>query len=438
MRRIVLPLLAVGLLAGCTSGGGASPAPAPNGEAVTTPVGFYGQMAATQLPAAPGGFGAAGPAGVAAVGRDDGRDLPGGLEDSDLLVADPSNGRVLLFKARIRGVPSVVTFNADPLDAPAAVAVTPSLRAVVAVSGGYAVLGRDGATAAPVQTVRGGVHYTGIAVAPGEAAVFLASDLGIDRVSVDAGLRASGAPVPLYVDGAVRGIGARTGGDLFFTRDARLSIIPGAAGPAPGAALDVWSFPAGAEPQGVLENSAFNAVVAVAVPVPAAGNGDRFDELDLSRPGGPVSTLALMASPRGVAIDGIHGAFTWTNESGIMQQIEPSPDLTARVYSILARRECASCHVPGATPPDLDFTSAMAAHDSMFDMPSTCTGGGAMRVMPSDSHMSSLIDKLEGAACGPRMLEGTRPLPSIEVDITRQWIDAGAFESGMSHGGHHH
>lgn len=61
---------------------------------------------------------------------------------------------------------------------------------------------------------------------------------------------------------------------------------------------------------------------------------------------------------------------------------------------------------------------------------------GSLRVDDGNAAASALIHKLEGSGCGARMLDGQRPVPRIEIDTIRHWIDSGAFLHDGSHGSH--
>lgn len=96
----------------------------------------------------------------------------------------------------------------------------------------------------------------------------------------------------------------------------------------------------------------------------------------------------------------------------------------------------AGCHGSTAPAGGLALPDVASAHAALVDqapgdMSPSCMGAGAY-VIPGDADGSLLIHKLEGvdasgtAVCGSRMPVGPL-LSQEEIDIVREWIDAGAM-----------
>jgi hypothetical protein len=87
---------------------------------------------------------------------------------------------------------------------------------------------------------------------------------------------------------------------------------------------------------------------------------------------------------------------------------------------------CVECHSGGAPSKGLDLTFEMA-FDEMVDVASL-QQPGVLLVAPGDPDGSYLVIKLEGAAgmVGRKMPRGRPARPQSEIDIVREWIEAGA------------
>jgi hypothetical protein len=456
MTRTLLPLLlAAALAAGCHDGGHffsgklepAPVVPAPP-QADTTPVEIFTSTAtALPAPSAPA-YAAGGPSGIALVRKDTlaGADDPatddGELEDSDALVCDPANSRLVLVKARVRGGPqggAADTFG-PALPSPTALYVTTDRHALAATAPGYTVLDPFGGNA--VAHPLSGGPFVAITLSEVGSVLFIASASGIQRMTVDSLFAPTLTPVPIYDNAGaatIRAIALRSNGDLVFTEGARLRRIASAS--TLNAVDDLATFASGEEPRGVVVNSIGDVVVAV-----ATGATGRFDEIV---PGtGRLSTLALGSAPVGVAVDGRHSAIAWTSAGGIVVSIEPAPDLTKRLLPIFSDRSCIACHFPnsGFTPTNLDLTTALAARATLVAVARDCTAptncapnNHTVRVVAGSSATSFIVDKLVGcrlndpgpspfanASCDTRMPQDLRPVPTVEIDTISRWIDAGA------------
>ncbi|MCA9603016.1 MAG: hypothetical protein KC417_13375 [Myxococcales bacterium] len=102
---------------------------------------------------------------------------------------------------------------------------------------------------------------------------------------------------------------------------------------------------------------------------------------------------------------------------------------------------CFACHGAAGTMGDLDMMTGGkdGAYERMVGIAAMATGGsggdcsasGSQRIVAGDADASLLIQKLEGtvvgggAVCGDRMPIGT-PLTQAQIDVIRDWIDAGA------------
>lgn len=456
MIRKLIPLLLVAALgAGCKDGGHffsgkLEPQPIVPGvpQADTSPIEIFTTMATA--PTSPALAYAGAPTGLALVRQDTigtGQeandatliaDHQGQLEDTDALVCDPGNNRLVLVKSRIRVNPAIARQFGPTLASPTAAFVTVDRHAIVATSAGYSVLDKTGGSADHALT---GGPFQSLAFSDQGAVVFLASASQIQRLSVDGSFAPSAAGVAVIYDNsgsaAIRGLALKANGDLLFTEGSRLRRIAGASNAQ--AVDDLQTFSGSEEPRGVLVNSAGNAVVAV-----STGAGGRLDEIV---PGtGRLSSLTLTAAPVAVAIDGRHSAISWTSAGagGFTTQIEPVPDLTKRLLPFFTDRSCVACHLHNSsfTITEMDLTTPQAARTTLRNVPSDCDG--TLRVKPGDPAGSLLVNKLLGtrvdssASCGDRMpLSPTpdpvtqfnnpqRPVPQIEIDIISRWIAAGA------------
>ncbi len=399
-------------------------------QAATSPVGIF-TVSGTALPAPTGpGYGAAGPAGIAIVPRDEGAPTNlAELEDTDALVCDPDNDRVLLLKSRDRSdvspAPDPVTVFASLVD-PRGVIVTEDRRALVATASGFAALDEGGGLIGAEHALANG-PYRALALASGGLVLFLAGTAGVERVTLDASFAPEGAPALIHSSADVRALALRQNGDLLLVDGTDLLRIPSASSAGPGSAQTVFPFTSGDEPRAVVVNSAGNAVVAVE----ETGGGGRLDEIvvdhgTLLSPDGSVA-LAVAEAPRALAISGRQSAFFWTGATGAFVQIEAAPDLGERLVPFFEDRGCTGCHngAPGFTVTPLDLTSAAAAFATLVGVPRDCTPPSGDRVAPGDPGISFLVEKLEPApGCGVRMPQGLRPVPVVEVDIVRKWIES--------------
>lgn len=108
--------------------------------------------------------------------------------------------------------------------------------------------------------------------------------------------------------------------------------------------------------------------------------------------------------------------------------VSTAPDFETQIQPILTR-SCAvvGCH-SGAFPTQGLNLSAGLSHAALVGRPSTVVGG-AVLVRPGDAANSYLLVKLTCTSCpsGLRMPRFGPPLPGDEIDLIRDWIDAGAL-----------
>lgn len=440
-------------------------------QAATTPVAAF-SAEGTSFPLPPGGYGAAGPRGLWIVRTDLGEvSARTSLEEADAVVCDPSNGRVLLLKSRAHQslgndpvALTLATSVSGSLDGAAAVVVveptTNSRRLLVATSAGYTVLREDGSLVAAHQIQ--GAPFTEISISRQQPALFLASGAVIRRVVVDAQnelqpVDQSVTPNPsTVIHTAAAPLTALFPGnndDLLFGEANLLRRLPDASSPFAGqVTLTTFTFAAGEVVEAVIVNSAGNAVVALDASVPTPIEPGRLVEVSLSEvnqtPGSELSVLQLGEPPRDLAIDGAHGVFVFSSAGDVGVRLEPAPDLDERLMPILNTRACVGCHpvisnivdfstgdTTFATLVSQPISAGCAADDNTPGIPATPS---PLRVAPGDSGASLLIEKLLGlrdgspqalngfATCGVRMPFGLRPVPEVEIDSFRRWIDAGA------------
>lgn len=430
MRVCLVAVTALLFLAGCEDGGHlfdgdlepGPVVPAPP-QAVTSPVELFTATPASDLPTPTADYGASGPAGAALVPLDSGSASIGEteLEDSDVLVCDPDNDRIVHLKGRVRTAPFARVFASGSfLDATTALFLAQDRRVVATTSAGYTVLSEDGTTASP-QAVAGG-PFVAIAFSFTGGVLFLSNGSDILRMSADTDFAPTGSPATIVTGSSIRALALRRNGDLLFTEGNELRRVPSASTAGPNADVLVVSF-GGDTPRGIVINSAGNAVVAV-----EGDSGDhRLDEVVIDT-GTVASTLALAAAPRAVAIDGRHAAYTWTDATGVRQQIEPAPTLAERIATIFIDRACTGCHSPSQTFPLMDLTED-GAIASLVGVTNECDGASERVDAGFDPEQSFLVEKLDpDPSCGSRMPLSLRPIPTIEIDTIRNWISAGAPE----------
>jgi mono/diheme cytochrome c family protein len=97
--------------------------------------------------------------------------------------------------------------------------------------------------------------------------------------------------------------------------------------------------------------------------------------------------------------------------------------------------QCASCHRPGSTFPDLDLSSSDTAYTELVGG-SAMSGGacsGRILVTPNDCQGSVLYKKLQPAGmatdlCGDAMPLGGTAIPTDQLQAVCDWITAGAIK----------
>lgn len=120
------------------------------------------------------------------------------------------------------------------------------------------------------------------------------------------------------------------------------------------------------------------------------------------------------------------------------------PATFTRVWSeVLERKGCSGQYCHGSGQGGLKFASQAEAYTALVNVAAAgpkCATSGLMRVKPSDSANSLLVEKLSKAtpACGDMMPIGAKLEPDClsmnpsvcntqaEISLVKQWIDAGA------------
>jgi hypothetical protein len=108
---------------------------------------------------------------------------------------------------------------------------------------------------------------------------------------------------------------------------------------------------------------------------------------------------------------------------------DPDPDPTlSQIQTSIFDTNCAlsGCHA-GATPQMGMNLSAGLAFSNIVNVPSM-ENGALNRVTPGDADNSYLYQKITGAAgiTGSRMPLGRAALSQAQLDLVRDWIEAGA------------
>ncbi len=110
----------------------------------------------------------------------------------------------------------------------------------------------------------------------------------------------------------------------------------------------------------------------------------------------------------------------------------PGSGLLTAIQTSIFTSTCAlsGCHNPLTRAGELDLSDAAVSYDELVNVESTCAG--RIRVVPSDSVASYLLDKLGdgGTFCGTAMPLVLPPLDETELQLIRDWIDQGAPPAG--------
>lgn len=99
------------------------------------------------------------------------------------------------------------------------------------------------------------------------------------------------------------------------------------------------------------------------------------------------------------------------------------------VYAVISA-QCSPCHTGGGMfSGDLNMSTQALAHADLVGVTATC-GSGNVRVIPYDSRSSLLWRKVAAVdLCGARMPNGRTGLPMAQIDLIRDWIEAGAADN---------
>ncbi|MCC7535240.1 MAG: hypothetical protein IT379_03460 [Deltaproteobacteria bacterium] len=105
----------------------------------------------------------------------------------------------------------------------------------------------------------------------------------------------------------------------------------------------------------------------------------------------------------------------------------PGPGSWRTIYAEIVQPRC-SCHLTGGGEGGLEMRDAARAHAALVEMMAlTIPCNDRTRVVPGDAANSVLYQKISGEnLCGPRMPLSRDPLPQVEIDRIRTWIDEGA------------
>jgi hypothetical protein len=138
--------------------------------------------------------------------------------------------------------------------------------------------------------------------------------------------------------------------------------------------------------------------------------------------------LALGAAVVAAAIGAAACAGSSSNPAG---PSDPGGNLTptfASISSQILTPRCTACHSGSAAEAGLNL-SAGSAYAALVNVPSS-QRSGATRVVPGNADGSYLIQKLrgDGGIVGVRMPMGGPFLSTSEIDVIRQWINAGALQ----------
>lgn len=160
-----------------------------------------------------------------------------------------------------------------------------------------------------------------------------------------------------------------------------------------------------------------------------------LDGIDTSRGRDIVRNWLACGSPLVSAVQGS----PYADEAALFGNVLPAGEMGVQptwdsIYASVLT-PCASCHRPGSTFPDLDFSSSDTAYTELVGKPAMNGGAcnGRTLVVASDCQSSVLYKKLqpEGMAtdlCGSPMPLGGTPIPSDQLQAVCAWIDAGALK----------
>jgi hypothetical protein len=103
------------------------------------------------------------------------------------------------------------------------------------------------------------------------------------------------------------------------------------------------------------------------------------------------------------------------------------------VYTTILHPSCSSCHAPGGDGSFEDFSSQSSAYAALVGVKASgpsCASSGETRVVPGDPSQSLLFQKLSESnpPCGSPMPLGGTPLPSAQLTLIEEWINAGALK----------
>lgn len=108
---------------------------------------------------------------------------------------------------------------------------------------------------------------------------------------------------------------------------------------------------------------------------------------------------------------------------------EPPPVVTlGQVWSQIISPVCLSCHGPGEGGLVMGQTTT-SFRTATVGQASSC--GSQAYIVAGDADASYLVKKIEGQAgiCGARMPFGGPYLSPTQINLIRDWIDAGALDN---------
>jgi hypothetical protein len=136
------------------------------------------------------------------------------------------------------------------------------------------------------------------------------------------------------------------------------------------------------------------------------------------------------AQDTGSTTEDTSGPATDTGGAGDAPADAGEPATFTRVWGTIIETKCRSCH-SGTTPSGtLNMGTKANAYTNLVGKPAggfACNGKGT-RVVAGNAAMSIMYQKVTTPTCGNRMPAGGAPaLPTVETDLIKNWINAGAL-----------
>jgi hypothetical protein len=108
-----------------------------------------------------------------------------------------------------------------------------------------------------------------------------------------------------------------------------------------------------------------------------------------------------------------------------------APPTFTRAYTEILGPYCGPCHQQGQLAPFMDFGTQSTAYAALVGVKASgpsCGSSGETRVVPGDASRSLLFQKISETVppCGAPMPYGSHPLPTGQVTLIEDWINAGA------------